>query len=721
MSGSSERLWGLLPALYRLRDAERGEPLRALLAVMEEELRTLEEDIEQLGENWFIETCAEWVVPYIGELVGSRPLVEAAHSRRTDVAKTIYYRRRKGTLPMLEELARDVTGWGARAVEFMESLAWTQHLNHLRWTPAPDSGLRHPAAVDRVGTVNVRSMDALDRLGGPFDLAAHTVDVRRSPVGMIARGRTARPSQVQGRYGTRKVGFFVWRLGSYPMAGVPARRAAAPNEHGWNFSPLGAPAPLFTDTRAERDPARLAEEIHLPGPIRPLAFRTDVEDYRARYLPLPPDERPAESTWYGPNRSFHIVADGVPVAPESLLCKDLGAWARPPAGRVAVDVRRGRIAFALGEEPEEVEVSFAYGFAADLGGGPYDRRGTVVEETEVAWHRRVAKGTALETLSGALAEWAADGKPHGAITIGDSRAYEEALDAALPAAGRLVVQAEEGQRPTLRLAGEWTVSAPAAGGRLTLNGLVIEGGMELAGSPTVEILHCTLVPGRGLEETGEPVAPGEPSLLAADGATPEMILSHSIVGPIRLPATARALGVRDSIVQAFPADGEARPAIAGDAAMTAPGPATTLERTTVFGPAFVRELALASEVLFTAPVVAQRKQAGCVRFSYLAEGSETPRRFRCQPDLALQGVADPAEQARIRARLAPSFASQRYGDPAYAQLSLGCAEEIRTGAASGAEMGAYATLMQPQREANLRTRLDEYLPFGLEAGLIYVI
>jgi hypothetical protein len=25
--------------------------------------------------------------------------------------------------------------------------------------------------------------------------------------------------------------------------------------------------------------------------------------------------------------------------------------------------------------------------------------------------------------------------------------------------------------------------------------------------------------------------------------------------------------------------------------------------------------------------------------------------------------------------------------------------------------------MQPQREANLRTRLDEYLPFGLEAAL----
>ena len=35
-------------------------------------------------------------------------------------------------------------------------------------------------------------------------------------------------------------------------------------------------------------------------------------------------------------------------------------------------------------------------------------------------------------------------------------------------------------------------------------------------------------------------------------------------------------------------------------------------------------------------------------------------------------------------------------------------------------MGAFSTLKQPQREANLRTALDEYLRFGLEAGAVYV-
>ena len=42
------------------------------------------------------------------------------------------YRRRKGTASMLEQLARDVTGWPARVVEFFELLTTTQYMNHVR-------------------------------------------------------------------------------------------------------------------------------------------------------------------------------------------------------------------------------------------------------------------------------------------------------------------------------------------------------------------------------------------------------------------------------------------------------------------------------------------------------------------------------------------------------------------------------------------------------------
>jgi len=163
-----------------------------------------------------------------------------------------------------------------------------------------------------------------------------------------------------------------------------------------------------------------------------------------------------------------------------------------------------------------------------------------------------------------------------------------------------------------------------------------------------------------------------------------------------------------------------RPAIAASDGSELPGPPATLERTTVFGAVRLKELILASEVIFNDPVVSERRQAGCVRFSYVPEGSQTPRRYRCQPDLTLDDVDDPARQESIRARLTPSFTSVRYGSPAYAQLGPTCAEEIRTGAEDGSEMGAFSSLKQPQRESNLRIRLEEYLPFALEAELIYV-
>ncbi|MFO0952908.1 MAG: hypothetical protein U0835_17510 [Isosphaeraceae bacterium] len=266
-------LYELLPAYVRLRDEEQGGPLRALIAVLNDQADVLKRDIDGLWDDLFIETCRDWVIPYIGDLVGSLPMLVTPRGRRADVAKTLSYRRRKGTLPVLEEVARDVTGWGASAVAFFERVNWTQNLNHLRVDPSPDPASRDPWAADRVGTANLRRLDLLDREEGPFDRLAHTADVR--PTG-----------RDNGWYNLRNVGIFLWRLTSYPAgsAGPPAalvqaRRSSA-NAHGFHFSPLGNPAPLFHQPAADRDEAGLAGEVHVPGPIRPVAFYHDLEAAR---------------------------------------------------------------------------------------------------------------------------------------------------------------------------------------------------------------------------------------------------------------------------------------------------------------------------------------------------------------------------------------------------------------------------------------------------------
>jgi hypothetical protein len=804
-------LYELLPALYRLRDAERGYPLREVLGIISTQADIIKQDIDGLWDDLFIETCNDWVVPYIGDLVGNNPLHEVAARHRTDVAKTIYYRRRKATLPMLEELARDVTGWYCHAVAFFELLGWTQNLNHLRYQTAPTHDDRDPRVFDRVGTVNLRNIDALDRLNGPFDVISHTVDVR--PIG-----------RTEGWYNIPKIGFFLWRLRHYPLTGITPRKASVPHDYGFHFNTLGNPAPLFNNPKREADPTGLASEIHLPGPIRPVAFHFGPGDY------------------YGSDRSFSIVKDGAEIPLASIMCKDLRDWDRPPAGvtgvlsgdlssfttlsstapavnvkigaegphtasfsavpadlaearslledaihdahtslaftgarvvvvgdrllvlpgttdeitigpsetdaitveqlalsnKVAIDVDLGRFTFAVGDEPKNgVTVSYGYGFSADIGGGPYDRRQTLADPGQAVWEKTVDQqdpNADFQNLNAALAAWAnpADGnKASATITITDNGPYTQEIAIEPANRGHLVIQAEDGKRPTLRfvdaqgdLANLVISGASGSGADLTLNGLLIEGGIyvERDSLGQLRIVNCTLVPGRELNVKGGPREPDRPSVVVeSPNSRLGVEIDHSIVGALRLPAENVDLAVRDSIVDSPTRDRPARriPAIAESDGGNRPGPPATLERTTVFGAVHLKELIWASEIAFTDPIVIQRRQAGCVRFSHVPRYSQTPRRYRCQPDLALEGVSDPARQDSIRARLTPSFTSVQYGHPAYAQLGLTCAEEISAGAESGSEMGAFSSLKQPQREANLRVRIDEYLPFGLEAGIIY--
>ena len=70
--------------------------------------------------------------------------------------------------------------------------------------------------------------------------------------------------------------------------------------------------------------------------------------------------------------------------------------------------------------------------------------------------------------------------------------------------------------------------------------------------------------------------------------------------------------------------------------------------------------------------------------------------------------------------LFPVFNSTTYGHHAYAQLGNETPEQITAGGDNGSEMGAFNYLQQPQREANLKIVLKEYLRLGLEAGMIYV-
>ncbi len=155
-----------------------------------------------------------------------------------------------------------------------------------------------------------------------------------------------------------------------------------------------------------------------------------------------------------------------------------------------------------------------------------------------------------------------------------------------------------------------------------------------------------------------------------------------------------------------------------------------ITRSTIFGRVLVHAIDTAENSILQGAVTVARRQRGCMRFCSIVPGSRTPRRYHCQPDLVDQAVdirlKGQSVQVRDEAkrlehdRVRPRFHSVRYGQAAYCQLSPVCALEIRRGADDESEMGVFHDLFQPQREANLRARLDDFTPAGMETGIIYV-
>lgn len=754
-TATERKLFKLLPAILRERDAQAGFPLRALLDIIEDQADALEGDIEQLGRNAFIETCEPWAIPYIGALVGTTLLAgdsrgqDAATAEalfpdlegpsfvppvglrsRTDTLKTVYYRRRKGTLPMLEELARDVTGWAAHTVEFFERLVWSQ------WT-------RNRLRMHALATPDLRSPEVMDRIEGPFDITCRTVDVRP-------------PGQFEGWENIPNIGFFLWRLRALELPALSARRLGGPGDFRYHVSVLGNDAPLFSRLRREGDETGLATETHVPQAIRPAKFFDDLSSYLA--IPAP---RPGFSAFYGapegmgtlppaPQASLFITVDGVEVPPDDLRCRNLSTWSQPAANQVAIDVTTGRMSLGANRVPAgQVQVWYNTGFPGEVGGGTYARTAWLMGDTVQAARLIVDNsgdpGT-FATIGAALAAWNAGGQGDTIITIASNTTYPEniTLNIAGTSGRFLAIEAGDGFRPHLRPTNPIRILGVNPDFSVTLGGLLIEGVVEIPGSlGRLRLVHTTLVPGGSIAEPdpdlppAPPVVP-QPSIRAAavSGGAPantelRIEMAFSITGQIRIPETAEGIFALDCAI-----DGSGVSAIRGlGVSPASPGPALHLERTTLRGPVNVRQIDMATEVIFDGVVTAERVQTGCVRFSYIAPGSQTPRRYRCQPGLAERADITRIEnakgvpltqaerddiRARVRRRVRPEYTSEAYGAPAWLQLSRIGPTEIATGAEDGSEMGVWCHLKQPQREANLRQRLEEYLPFGLDAGLIYV-
>lgn len=899
MNNTAERLYELLPAIYRIRDAEQGGGLKDLVSVIAEQVEALEENLAQSYDDHFIETCADWVIPYIGDLIGYRTLYGVAPeiaSQRAEVANTIGFRRRKGTASMLEQLARDVTGWNARVVEFFELLATNQYMNHIR--------------LHNQVTPDLRQWEPLERLGTAFETIPHTINVRRI-------------SAEKGKYNIPNIGIFLWRLNDYALTQSPAVQI---DDSRFMFSPLGNNIPLFTSPETEDEITHIAEPLNVPEPIsrrvlnayledyygvgNSLVLRngindedgidksqitvcnlSDIEEQRIRIFGHTDGQYTMSFSGQDTAEIDHdaslsdiqaalealnnisvgdITVDGTVTdtevdvtihfnsteidSPNPLISVDVSGmnpvdettatvvknWAHQPLAKITIDPVLGRIALpsnkpqrihvsghnggqytlefdgenqvvnhnasiaelrsifsTLTDLPEtdvlingtiteteidfvvafggvlsgvdvasitvvttelipvgtatvtelewagfiadDLRVDFRYGFSADMGGGEYERQASFDPDIEVI--QTIVDGESIQQTFESESTTRA-------IEINSNEKYEETPSVELNASQRIEFRAGNGHRPVIVLDSNLSLSGEEES-EIILNGLLITGGSVMIPSEDnsiskVTLRHCTLVPGLALNIDGEPLHPESPSLIV-EMENVTVVIDHCIIGSIRSNRGA-TIEINDSIIDATASTNFAFGPLQGNEPPPddneIPGGILEIINSTVIGRIFVAAIPLASNVIFfsetlsedEAPVRAADKQTGCVRFSYVPSDSVVPRRYRCQPDLAVRDaiatfekkqIAPISEQQRqnisngVQASIRPGFNDLRSGRPAYCQLRHSTAIEIRTGADDESEMGVFHQLYQPQRETNLRIRLDEYLRFGLEAGFFY--
>jgi hypothetical protein len=386
-----EQLYDLIPALYRLRDSAQDEQLRALLAVIESEFRVLEADMQSLYENWFIETSEDWVVPYLGDLLAVRDLNAASprrfgQERRAYVANTLFYRQRKGTTPVLEQLARDITGWGARAVESLPFVAASQNLNHLR--PQAQTlilrPLRGPELLNPSDEL-LATNPALASLATPFEsIGSYTTQIRPSRGDRI-------------RYNAADVAIHLWQLQPYQVESATPRVAPEAELQGscFRFNPLGQDISLLNLPQTEVELTTLAQAENVPGILTKPLLEQLLRQNNAAIVPV------------------QVQVDG---KPQELKVADLSNWGAginfaideaKATTTVLIDPELGRL--KLAQEPDKecpeaplktVTVSYVEGFSGDVGAGAYDRPDAIMEQPPVVgqliW--RVPSQEALEDI-----------------------------------------------------------------------------------------------------------------------------------------------------------------------------------------------------------------------------------------------------------------------------------------------------------------------------------
>lgn len=765
----SEKLWEWIPAIYKDEDglAVKPEVLRSLVEILSQQAAIARRSIDRLWDDPFIELCDDWAISYIGDLLGTRLVHELnRRGRRVDVARTIFYRRRKGTPLLFELLIRDFSGWEGVVVESFRRLARSRH----GLDPAPP-GLEGPVTGTAPGGwAQITSVRGAELAGGPFEEFFHTPDFRQLD------GK-------QGHYNIPKLNFHLFRLLPFELNFVTAMDLGGGR---FTFDPSGRDIPLFSpDQRPEPQKWRPPRQWELPttipcrllgaaqytitaqlidtlidqGLLQPAAdelsryvgilfqnearLRQTIESLdestailalfdalladaitedspKAHLLPTPIQPDPsAVAIAVGPK------IDVAPIEHQRITAANLEDWGASlgmlaPEKTLAIDPERGRFWFPTPPAKDQkvwVPV-YHYGFSGKIGAGTYDRRDTIVTQGLTA----IPSAGADDTDPGPVEVAVPPSPISGIFQFVDSKTY--LTDGDVIGIDNVTFQAKNFERPYVKrivpTGNEWVFEAqPKIDGEprcLTFDGLWI--GIEQEGATA-----------------GPAPCPPVATALVLDGEFDRMVIGHCTIDPggekaridagqclaipyvtLLIRGNVEELEINSCILGPILEDN-----VAGD-----PGTIQNLViRDSIvhsIGPAIpALETALGHVKIERTTVLGDIKVNRLYASEVLVQGVVTVTdnqhgcfRFSAANDHPQTRLPQQYESHLFEPQIPNHFfVSRRFGNPGYVQLSATAPENIMRGGENRSEIGAFNRLINPIKRDDLNAKVIEFLPFGL--------
>ena len=671
-------LMDLVPPLDRLnRDKGENEELATLLAVLQSQADAIAMNINQLYDNWFIESCSDWAVPYIAKLLNiPADLADAERipRQRASVANHLTYRAYRGTSRAIECAFQDATGWPVYLVEGLER-QFTSSQQDIR-------------PSDQPSLLDMMTADIPAAPPDPFSDYRTSFSISRTPV----TPPTAKDT----------VALYYWREKAVERSDMEAL-------------PLG-------DDIYSLDP--LGRNIRLVLPVR----RTDSTTYSLPTpLPVPMSltrlilrdtliTNPAQIT-----NALTIRINGLTVPTNRLFSGDLGKdlstaenneWRRKAREEtlVLIDPEYGRLKlFQAGKQtdPDEnrVQVTSWISDAGDIGGGIYDRGDRLVQPDAATRMVLVANNpfalspppagydAVFSSLQSALNDWQTGSASETIIQLVDNNrhAFSKAPLSFQDKDRTLVVQAAQGFSPTIY--GSVQATSTGSGNELWIGGCYIAGQVELTGNMDLTLVDCTL-----WQEATTALRYSVGDDLSSVRQRCSIQIDHSLTGPLSISARSCRVSISDSTI-----DGQ------GGAALQ--GPEETI----------MDDLGLTTRRPIGAPVAATDTTfLGDVSSLQILETEnvlivgtvETPEGKPLSP---LDGIWISDDN-----HPAIEMISRRAGHSGFAVLAPDNPFQVLTGGSDGGEFGVFHNRFNAQRLRAGRQTIQDFCPIDMQVDFIDV-